>query len=219
MLEGIEVLFGQLAIGEAQHQIAIVVGLHGARRVDLHLDLAGIGAGVNDPGIFELATRRRLEDEIDAVVDVVVDDLAVIREVGLPLRAIGADEIIAAFREELLPRGKHVIGIEQVDLDDGGGAGILLAAAGHAVGEGQRDLIGTEERLVIEPKPHECHTRVGLTRVGHEAHRRGGRVAEIGGRRGITAARVRHSPWSGPCLRLVHDDGRRRSRRQANPAR
>ena len=92
-----------------QLQIAFSVEGDGGRALDAQPDLTRIRARRHDPVVFELVLVP-VEDQIDAVVHLIVEYVPVRRNVGVPLSRIAADQIIdASFK--LVPAGDRCAGV------------------------------------------------------------------------------------------------------------
>src|SRR6202023_2466203 len=84
--------FGTALLQAGNKQIAVRVDLN--RLVVGELDLVRVGAGLQNKIVLDVVAARVIQ-QVDAGVDVFVADAAIMRDAGVPVLLVSADEIAA----------------------------------------------------------------------------------------------------------------------------
>ena len=146
-------------------------------RVDLHridacvaeADHAGVGPGCDQEVVLEL-TLIAVVREVDAGIDVLIENPPVRRDIRTPPRRIVADEVVG-LAEEPERTGDGCIGIGARELHAQHGAAGPLRSRGCGLTERQHRFGALQEERVAGPAGEKVDVPLGLTDVGLEAQR------------------------------------------------
>lgn len=109
---------GNGARGRVEHKVAGGIELDAFGAFELEQDLAGIGAGLDDPVVFEGAGAAAV-DQVDTGIDLAELDAGIVRDIGAPCGRVAALEVVASDGLEIEAFGtRGWIGADHAHADD-----------------------------------------------------------------------------------------------------
>ena len=185
-------LFDQLAAGGLEDQVTLAVELRAEGSLERHRDDAGIGPRRDHEIVFELAVVAVI-DQIDALIHIPIRHFAVIGNIGVPLRGVVADQVIALIRQQIHPRhGRRGIGAGELHLH-----GVLRRGrrlAGRRLLQGQGAAGRRQEQRIAGAMRQVIDGGIGLSLVHLETQRR---LAVSGAHLGLDGGVGRREPQTG----------------------
>src|ERR1044071_2781487 len=155
-----------------QHQIAIAIKLDSAYAIELEPDRVGITVWCNHKVVFKLTTVAVI-DQIDAGINLVIFDLAVISDIGPPLLRVIPKKVICFSRKLIKALRLYVVvRSHQFHAHDFAPFRKRVSIFTFVVWllrvEDHDGFVCSEVQAVIGTAREKLHPRVSLTRVRFE---------------------------------------------------
>src|SRR5439155_17163789 len=96
-------LFNNLLAPDRHHEVALRIDGKRTGALEVELDLAWVGAGGNVEVVLQLFLRGPVVDKVHPWIDILVLDLGIVRDVGLPLLRVAAGEVVAGAGLQVKP--------------------------------------------------------------------------------------------------------------------
>ena len=100
-----------------QAQSTVLGDLGAQRAIEIEVYLVRVAAGTDNKVVFEL-TLVAVVTQVDAVVNILVVNASIIVDIGLPVRFVIAEQVVAAARQRVLPNNIEIlVGTKQIESD------------------------------------------------------------------------------------------------------